>query len=113
MNGNRDLLPERSFRVFRIWDIENQCYVPQRRARCPVRTARHPARPRHRGGDRRVLRTSRRGRRAEIRRGRDRERARARGTRVQGGEHLLSALLQGRQQPLSTETQMRKLTPIL
>ena len=28
MNGNRDLLPERSFRVFRVWDIENQCYVP-------------------------------------------------------------------------------------
>ena len=28
MNGNRDLLPERSFRVLRIWDIENKCYVP-------------------------------------------------------------------------------------
>lgn len=28
MNGNRDLLPERSFRVLRIWDIENQCYIP-------------------------------------------------------------------------------------
>ena len=28
MNGNRDLLPERSFRVFRIWDIANQRYVP-------------------------------------------------------------------------------------
>ncbi len=28
MNGNRDLLPERAFRVFRIWDIANQCYVP-------------------------------------------------------------------------------------
>jgi len=28
MNGNRDLLSERAFRVFRIWDIANQCYVP-------------------------------------------------------------------------------------
>ena len=28
MNGNRDLLPERAFRVFRIWDIANQRYVP-------------------------------------------------------------------------------------
>ena len=28
MNGNRDLLPERAFRVFRIWEIANQRYVP-------------------------------------------------------------------------------------
>ena len=28
MNGNRDLLSERAFRVFRVWDIANQCYVP-------------------------------------------------------------------------------------
>lgn len=27
MNGNRDLYPEREFHVFRIWDIENQCYI--------------------------------------------------------------------------------------
>ena len=28
MNGNRDLLTERAFRVFRIWDITEQRYVP-------------------------------------------------------------------------------------
>ncbi len=28
MNGNRDLLTERAFRVFRIWDIAEQRYVP-------------------------------------------------------------------------------------
>ena len=28
MNGNRDLLSERAFRVFRVWDIAKQHYVP-------------------------------------------------------------------------------------
>ena len=28
MNGNRDNLPDREFRVFRIWNITDQCYIP-------------------------------------------------------------------------------------
>ena len=28
MNGNRDNLKEREFRVFRIWNITDQCYIP-------------------------------------------------------------------------------------
>lgn len=36
MNGNRDLLPEREFRVFRIWDIANGRYLgsTERRELC-------------------------------------------------------------------------------
>ncbi|MBQ7652484.1 MAG: hypothetical protein IJS15_16110, partial [Victivallales bacterium] len=53
MNGNRDLLPERAFRVFRIWDIANQRYVPSDERiepgcgcpRCPWRRCPEPVRP--------------------------------------------------------------------